>query len=154
VSLHGLGLSNRAKTEQRSELFALIKFQHAQIEIQEELRRRLGMRVDAPLRHGMAEAGRSAEEDLLARNFYLLEFADQLSLNLCYDRCRFETIELAARPGEQPMNLRIERTDAGRFCVEPWPFERDIVRLQISERRLPCERDAETPNRTLELRRL
>src|ERR1700722_2269479 len=59
VSLHGLSLSARAHPEPANMalLFALNKFQHRQIELQEELRQRLGMRINRPLRFGLAEAG-------------------------------------------------------------------------------------------------
>jgi uncharacterized protein DUF3891 len=56
VALHGLALAGYVKPlvdRPRAETFALIKFQHAQIEIQESLRRRLGLRLDLPLNNGL-----------------------------------------------------------------------------------------------------
>jgi Protein of unknown function (DUF3891) len=134
VSLHGLGLSLRAKVDPGPgrPFFAMMKFQQEQIEIQEQLRRTLGLRVDQPLRQGLAEPGRSAEEDLLLCNFGLLEFADQLSLNLCYDTCRFPALEdFFPRPGERPITLAVRRDDAGWFTVDPWPFDRDTLQFRL-----------------------
>lgn len=134
VSLHGLALSQRAKPREnapRSEIFAQIKFQHAQIEIQESLRAKLGMRLDLPLMNGLADPGAAEEEDLLRDNFHLLEFADQMSLNLCYGECRFPTLELGKS------HLRAQSKGSGVFFLEPWPFKEDVLELEIKGKRLP-----------------
>jgi hypothetical protein len=133
VSLHGLALSQRAKPRAnapRSETFAMIKFQHAQIEIQESLRAKLGMRLDLPLMNGLADPGAAEEEDLLRANFRLLEFADLMSLNLCYGECRFPTLELGQS------HLRAHSKGSGVFFLEPWPFKEDVLELEVKGKRL------------------
>ena len=93
VSLHTMALANRAAVHEvehqdevsRQKTFRIRRFVHRQIEIQEQLRGKLQMRTDQPLRGGLAEPGRSPEEDLLRANFFLLELLDQVSLNLCFN---------------------------------------------------------------------
>jgi hypothetical protein len=145
VSLHGMALSLHIKPEksrERSDIFSLIKFQHAQIELQEEFRRQLGMSNDLPLHNGLADFGSTPEEDLLRSNFSLLQFTDQLSLNLCFDECRFADVELFAQPGEQPRRLAVERRKDGAFSVEPWPFDRAALNLTVPARKIPYRRYA------------
>jgi len=139
VSLHGIALSQYvrpAPVHSQKENFALIKFQHAQIEIQESLRQQLAMRIDIPTRNGLAEAGGKVEEDLLLRNFRLLEFADQLSLNLCLDQCRFADVGLIPQPGAAAIKLTVWRREAGCFVVEPWPFDRPELQLTLAAARI------------------
>jgi hypothetical protein len=140
VSLHGIALSQHvrpASGHSQKENFALIKFQHAQIEIQESLRVQLAMRVDMPLRHGLAEAGGKADEDLLLRNFRLLEFADQLSLNLCFDQCRFADVTLIPQHGASVVHLTLWRRDTGNFVLDPWPFHGQELQLTVAALPLP-----------------
>ena len=49
-----------------SERFEVNKFQHREVERQEQLRRQLGLRTDLPLTHGLAEPQASAEDDQVA----------------------------------------------------------------------------------------
>jgi hypothetical protein len=159
VSLHGLGLSARAlmPREKRNdpqaaptpphhsphELFAVNRFQHAQIEIQENLRRQLQMRVDLPLKYGLASPGRSADEDLLLCNFRLLQWLDRLSLDLCFDRvCVSAVDQVYPRPGVEPIALQLSRDEDGCFGVNPWPFDQSEVTLTIPARRMPNQRFA------------
>ena len=146
VSLHSFALSLRVKIEApppggrqdpRSRNFSLIKFQHQEIEIQEHLRRQLGMRVDMALQNGLAPAGRSEAEDQLLFNFHLLEFADQLSLNLCFDDAKFPLVEnFYATPGGRGISLLIRRTPAGLFTVAPWPFSDKRLEFEIGGKRV------------------
>jgi hypothetical protein len=139
VSLHGMALSLHIKPEkerQRSDIFSLIKFQHAQIELQEQFRRQLGMSNDLPLQNGLADPGTTPDEDLLRRNFSLLQFADQLSLNLCFDECRFADIELQSR-------LTVQRGRDGTFSQAPWPFDRPALQLTMPARRIANRRYAD-----------
>jgi hypothetical protein len=89
------------------------------------------MRLDIPLMNGLADPGMAPDEDLLIRNFRLLEFADQMSLNLCFAAPRFATIELGTS------QLRIEKKGSGVFSIEPWPFNQDVLELEIKGKRLP-----------------
>ena len=143
VSLHTMALANRASLREpegadessRQQAFRLRRFVHRQIELQESLRDQLGMRIDLPLRGGLAEPGRSPEEDLLRANFFLLEFLDQLSLNLCFDQLVFGRIEAVyPRPSEGPMGARIGREANGAMRLDPWPFNSECVDLQVPAR--------------------
>jgi hypothetical protein len=141
VSLHGLALSLLIKpaATDTAATFALIKFQHRQIETQEEFRRELGLRTDQPLRHGLAEPGRSAEEDLLLFNFRLLQLCDQLSLNLCYEYVRLPVSEgIMPRPGEEPVTVLMSRDASGGVEVDPWPFDAALIELSVPARRVPA----------------
>jgi hypothetical protein len=147
VSLHAMALANvvaareaePADDHARQRAFRIRRFVHRQIELQEELRRELAMRVDLPLRGGLAEEGRAPDEDLLRANFFLLEFLDQLSLNLCFDRLVFQRFEmLYPRPGEGAMTARFQRDARGIFRLDPWPFNNERVELEILSRMIPA----------------
>jgi Protein of unknown function (DUF3891) len=146
VSLHTMALANRAAARQpeptdefsRQRIFHLRRFVHLQIEVQEELRRRLEMRTDLPLRGGLAEQGRAAEEDLLRTNFFLLEFLDQLSLDLCFDRLVFQRIEmLYPRAGEGSVTARIGSDPESGLTINPWPFNSERLELDVPALRIP-----------------
>src|SRR4051812_9931994 len=95
VSLHVLGLSGFAAARQhdRREQFELNKFQHRQIEKQVELRRKLGMPLDVPLRLGLAVKTDIADEERLRRNHNIVQTMDRISLGLCCTELPFEKIE-------------------------------------------------------------
>jgi hypothetical protein len=146
VSLHGLALSLHVKLEKtsdRAEIFSLIKFQHAQIELQEDLRRQLNMPTGLPLQNGLAELGTTSEEDLLLANFSLLQFADQLSLNLCFDECRFPDIDLVPKSGKPAIRLTVIRSQTGFFSLNPWPFGQQDIRLTLPAQKIPARRYAD-----------
>lgn len=145
VSLHTMALANHAAARQaepedefaRQRVFRVRRFVHRQIEVQEDLRRRLEMRTDLPLRGGLAEQGRAAEEDLLRTNFFLLEFLDQLSLDLCFGRLVFQRVEmLYPRPGEGPMSARIGGDADDGMTLDPWPFNCQRLELDVPARRI------------------
>jgi hypothetical protein len=148
VSLHVMALAaNAAQHHQnpsRQEAFVSNRFFHRQIETQENLRRKLGMRIDLPLRRGLAEPGRSPEEDLLRANFFLLQWMDQISLVLCFDRLVIGGAQpVYPRPGGEPREAHIEPVNDAAFRVEPWPFDRDRIDLQIPVRRIPAREYAD-----------
>jgi len=145
VSLHTMALAGHAAARQpepddefaRQRVFRVRRFMHRQIEVQEDLRRRLDMRTDLPLRGGLAEQGRAAEEDLLRANFFLLELLDQLSLNLCFGRLVFHRIEmLYPRPGEGPMSARLGGDVESGMTLDPWPFNCERLELDVPARRI------------------
>jgi len=149
VSLHVLALSSIAtqtadpapsgRTRSRNDLFELNKFQHKQVERQEALRRRLGMRTDLPLRFGLAKPGVDAAEDLLLFNYNLLRAMDRLSLDLCCSEDLFGSIEeVFPRPGGEPVTLRVEHVNRGAMRLSPWPFDGDRVEDELPCRRLPA----------------
>jgi hypothetical protein len=161
VSLHGMALANHAAAKQpevedeftRQRAFRIRRFVHRQIEVQEQLRSALGMRTDLPLRSGLAEQGRADDEDLLRTNFFLLEFLDQLSLDLCFDSLKFQRIEiLYPRAGEGPISARISSEADGGMKLNPWPFNVPSLELDLPARRIPKGpyRDAETLRRACE----
>jgi hypothetical protein len=145
VSLHTMALANIVAAREseatddvaRQKAFRIRRFVHRQIEVQEELRKDLAMRIDLPLRGGLAEEGRAPDEDLLRANFFLLEFLDQLSLNLCFDRLVFQRFEmLYPRPGEGAMSARFQRDARGIFRIDPWPFNCERMELEIPARKI------------------
>lgn len=145
VSLHTMALANRAAAHEveqpdevsRHKTFRIRRFVHRQIEVQEELRGKLQMRTDLPLRGGLAEPGRSADEDLLRANFFLLELLDQVSLNLCFDEVIFRRMEMVyPSPGSESMPGRMIAGEAGSMKLHPWPFNLPSVELQVPARRM------------------
>jgi hypothetical protein len=152
VSLHTMALANRASMREpegsdelsRQQAFRVRRFVHRQIEMQESLRGRLGMRIDLPLRGGLAELGRSPEEDLLRANFFLLEFLDQLSLNLCFDQLIFSRVDAVyPRPGEPSIGVRVGREANGVMRLDPWPFNSEQLDFDVPARSI---RGAPFPN--------
>lgn len=148
VSLHVLGLAVHAAGQKRadgSEVFRLNQFQHRQVEIQEKLRRALGMCVDKPLRFGLAEPGRSPEEDLLLRNHRLMQAMDRISLVLSFDRLIFNKIDaFFPIPSGKPITLDLERLAENRLRVTPWPFAADEVVLHVPAKQVRRKTFADT----------
>jgi hypothetical protein len=153
VSLHVLNLSmlaqrhdfrphERARNDP-ADLFELNKFQHRQIEWQEQLRKQLGLRTDLPLKLGLADAGAGADEDLLRFNFGLLRLMDSLSLDACASEDLFPEVRgIHPRPGEAPVMINIGHPAPLSLTVDPWPFGADRIVLPISARRVSTGRFA------------
>jgi hypothetical protein len=143
VSLHVLGLSGFAAARQhdRREQFELNKFQHRQIEKQVELRKQLGMALDVPLKLGLAVRSDLASEEQLRRNHNLVQAMDRISLGLCCTNLVFEKIEnIVPRPGAAAVTLSFIRTDDFALRVEPWPFDRETIELEIPYRSVAAGR--------------
>lgn len=142
VSVHALTLSayaaGRATTLPLRFLFN--RFQHGQIELQERLRRQLGMSLEWPLTHGLADlntapdARRDELEVRLIHHYRHLQALDLLSLAVCCqtpptDRSGpltddGEALHWQLRPGEPQPTLR----------VSPWPFAVERLELRVSAR--------------------
>ena len=149
VSQHSLALSVFATTQtgfvhEKFDIadprarFELNKFQHGQIELQEQLRRKLGLSTQHPLRHGLAEESDDERERQLVFNFRLLQAMDKLSLCICCTQPPFEQIEpLPPRPGEEPVALKVQRPDRHHLRVRPWPFDRPQLNVLIPYRPVP-----------------
>jgi hypothetical protein len=171
VSLHVMALAAHAvhvrpdpiPDEQRHCVFKFNRFIHTQIELQERWRQRLGMRIDLPLHGGLAEPGRSPDEDLLAANFHLLQALDQLSLILCFDAPLFERLgPVNPRPGGAAQILHVDRLDECDLLSSPWPFDAPRIEMQIAARSIParpyttdadlCAAIAAAPTESLPLR--
>jgi hypothetical protein len=137
VSLHVLGLSGFAAARQhdRREQFELNKFQHRQIENQVELRKRLRMALDVPLKLGLAVRTDLAEEEKLRRNHNIVQAMDRISLGLCCTELPFDKIEgIVPRPGMAAVTLNFIRTDDFALRVEPWPFDQERIEMEIESR--------------------
>lgn len=151
VSLHSLALSVMATTptqfvHEKFDLrhagarFEINKFQQAQIELQEQLRARLGLRTDEPRRFGLAERSSDPRERQLIFDFRLLQAMDKLSLAVCCTKPPAETINpLPVGPGRADQPLRVRRSSATQISVTPWAFTSDRLSIQIPFRRLPGE---------------
>jgi hypothetical protein len=145
VSLHVLNLSaiqmNHAKNLSRADLFEMNKFQHRQIEIQEDLRGRLGMSNDVPRTLGLARPGASPADDQLLFNFRLLTAMDRISLSHCCGKLLFESLDdVLPKPGERPMKISLEMPEAGTMVIEPWLFDQPEMQFSVPARRVGKER--------------
>jgi len=144
VSLHVLGLSTFAmdhlKDAPRPDVFEINKFQHRQIEIQDDLRKRLGLRTDIPLHLGLARPGTSPADDQLLFNFRLLTAMDRVSLSLCTGQLLFPKIDdLPPHPGQPPLSITLEMPDPATMTLDPWPFDQPELTFEIPARRVQKE---------------
>ena len=149
VSLHQLNLSDgviRRSLEAKSgggnfsprDVFDLNKFQHRQIELQETLRKQIGLRTDIPLTLGLAKRGIDEAEDRLRCDFRWLVLCDSLSLELCCGKPLFSMIrDILPTPLAEPLNLRIERVNDETLVLNPWPFDAPKISTDVPFRRLP-----------------
>jgi hypothetical protein len=133
VSLHVLNLSAMAMSHgremSRGDLFEMNKFQHRQIEVQEELRARLGLSNELPRQLGLAKAGASAADDRLLSDFLVLTMLDRISLSLCCGNNLFPTLQQVAAGA-----MRLVMPDSATMEIEPWPFEEAILKLEVPAR--------------------
>ncbi len=149
VSCHSLALSAHAakgafasKPGRAADLplhFRVNKFQHAEIELQEQIRRRLGMRLDAPLTCGLALESIEPREQQLVYDYRWLAGMDQLSLDVLCSSVVFPVLaQVTTAPGLSPQQYHVTRLDLHRACVRPWPFVGEAVTARIPFRRLPA----------------
>jgi hypothetical protein len=149
VSLHQLSLSIHASSpmaekhekfdvRKMHDQFEINKFQHREVERQEQLRMQMGFPMDVPLKHGLAEAGMSAKDDQLRFDFKLLQAMDLLSLCVCCSRLpQTETREVLRSPADNPVKLSLRKSVAGVLRVDRWPFDEKRIELQVPCRRVP-----------------
>jgi hypothetical protein len=152
VSLHSLSLSIHAPTsavavvkrfdpQQMLDQFELNKFQHREVERQEQLRRQLGMDLTLPLTHGLAEPRASAEEDRVLFDFRLLQAMDLISLCLCCSHWpQNHTNDVLQSPGGDALTLKIRRCSQTELTVSPWPFDVERIEVKVPCRRVPGKR--------------
>jgi hypothetical protein len=146
VSLHVLNLSIMSQQHHRTppDIFELNKFQHAQIELQEQLRPRVGLRIDQPLTHGLAQDGVSPEEDALLFDFRLLRAMDALSLALlCSEELKISTAGFQSRPGGPELPINVTRPNPFEIRLTPWIFEDPAMEFEIPFRRVPARKYAD-----------
>jgi hypothetical protein len=150
TSLHVLALSvyatsqtsfdhEKFDTSDAQERFAVNKFQHREVERQEALRRRLGLRTDVPLQHGLVPPGGDADADdeRLRFNFRLLQAMDLISLAVCCTAPPAgRTQDVHPRPGADATSLSLAR-DGDDVLVDPWPFDVPAVEVEVPYRRVP-----------------
>ena len=141
VSLHVLRLSARAGArsgqQPPADMFEINKFQHRQIELQEEFRGRLGMRTDLPLELGLARPGGLPEEDLLGFNFHLLRLLDAVSLDACCSEEVFQSLEgVLPRPGNRTVAVKFHHPAPFTIGLDSWPFDSGIIEVPIACRRV------------------
>lgn len=145
VSLHVLSLSTFATQQQGLASrtwnlddprvrFEVNVFQHRMIEIQEDLRRRLGLSTDQPLKNGLAQNPTDAKEQQLIADFQWLQAMDMLSLAVCCTDPPFKRYP--------PLKLDIKRRRDEEVTVKPWPFTVDRIVLQVPFRRVSAKRYA------------
>ena len=149
VSLHTLSLSvyattpspvthERFDTSDPGIRFDVNKFQQQQIELQEELRRRLGLRVDEPRRFGLAEQSRDPRERQLVFDFRLLQAMDKLSLSICCTKPPFETLEpLLTEPDGVNRRVKVRPVSPFELSLSPWPFREERLDVSVPHRRVP-----------------
>ncbi len=142
VSLYALAQSVRSdrlfNLADPHQLFALNKFQHREVERQGQLRRAVGLPLDVPLHHGVADPGTSAADDRLAYHFRLLQVVTTASLCAC--RGLPGGVELDGvmpAPAAAGRRLRVGCDRAGEVRLSPWPFDVGRLELTIRGRRLP-----------------
>jgi hypothetical protein len=124
--------------------FEINKFQHKEIELQENLRKRLGLRTDLPLKYGLSENPIDVREQRLRANFRLLQAMDRMSLALCCTHPPFgQTGDLYPTPDAAPTHLKLARAGGGPLIVDPWPFDRDAMDFQVPCRRVPGRKYAD-----------
>jgi hypothetical protein len=143
VSLHVLHLSlmSQASHPAPQDIFELNKFQHAQIELQEELRPQVGLRIDRPLTHGLAPRGISPAEDQLLFDFRLLRAMDALSLALlCSEKLSITMDRMMSSPSGPPVEFSVTRPAEFIVGIAPWPFDAGPLEHPVPFRRVAARR--------------
>jgi hypothetical protein len=153
VSLHVLSLSVFASSatsfehekfdlSEPAEKFAVSKFQHREIERQENLRTKLGLRTDKPTHHKHPHEVTQKKEDQLTFNFRMLQAMDLISLAACCtEPPARQTQDVMPRPGGKPIKLNLARR-GDDVTVDPWPFDQPRIELKIPVCRIASKRYA------------
>jgi hypothetical protein len=149
TSIHVLSLSVFATTQtsfqhekfdtsKLPERFEVNKFQHREIERQQELRARLGLSTEIPLHNGLAPTNRDPREQRLTFDLRLLQAMDLTSLAICCTKPPVEkTQDVLTSPGGNVTQMRFDRKDATTLSLDPWPFDQECLGFQIPFRRVP-----------------
>jgi hypothetical protein len=117
--------------------FAVVKFQHKQIELQEQLRQKLGLRSDRATATKQPRESLQRSEDQLRANLHLLQVMDAVSLAICCTAPPFLTTrELYTKPAGPGERLTLTR-DGNNLRITPWPFDAEMIELQIACCRIP-----------------
>ena len=142
ASVHGLHLAAFALQTPRDRqiVFEFNKFQHAQVEFQEKLRRKIGMRTDQPMQNGLGKPGVDPAEEELIRDYRTLRALDQISLAALCSETHFNHVMFASHGGAAgPTRVDLQR--AGDFSVKlsPWPFSLPRVDISVPAKRIACQ---------------
>jgi hypothetical protein len=160
VSLHGLGLSAYSAAKMytpREQMtadflirqFALNKYQHKELELQESLRPTLSLPANLPTSFGLADAGSSPAEDLLRFELRILQAMDLLSLAVCCSTTGTagqearsivgaKTGEVHFHPSARAQNLYFNLVHEAELQVHPWPFSIDRIEVDVPFRPVPA----------------
>ena len=142
VSLHVLSLSVFASSQtpfehekfdlsEPASKFAVSKFQHREIERQENLRTELGLRTDKPTHHKHPHEVTQKKEDQLTFNFRMLQAMDLISLAACCTKPpATQTQDVMPQPGAKPIKLNLARR-GNDVLIDPWPFDQPQIELKI-----------------------
>ena len=110
--------------------FEINRFQNVVVERLERLRGLLGLATDRPLRLGLGDGWTTPDEERLKYNLRLLQVMTQIARAVCgQSPPPPHSGLLHRRPGDTPVNLRLDRRRADRLLIFPWPF----VPQQIEE---------------------
>ena len=149
VTLHQLHLSAMSvsanppssfNVQQLRQQFDLNKFQHAMIERLEALRAKVDLRIDRPLRLGMADGWSEPAEEHLKFNVRLLRVMDLLSLALCSQQPPDASSALVqTHPAGKTMKLQIHRVAPTILRVKPWPFRSKTVAAAVAYRAIAAQ---------------
>ncbi|MBV8781253.1 MAG: DUF3891 family protein [Phycisphaerae bacterium] len=143
VSLHSLSLSIMRGSDANIDAtrrFALNKFQHRQIELQESCRKKLGLAGDIPLHHGLPEKSDDPRDKSIVHQFRLLQAMDAMSLAACCSKPpATELSPVFARAGGRAHTLRIRRSGEKTLHISPWPFDVERFNLDVPARPIPAE---------------
>ncbi len=142
VSLHVLSLSvfvtsqtnfmtEKWDTASGPETFAISKFQQKELERQQNLRVKLGLRTDRPVHHAGPREVTQKSEDRLNFNFRMLQAMDVISLAVCCTKPpTTQTQDVMPEPGAAPIRLNLRR-EGKDVHVDPWPFGIPDIELMI-----------------------
>lgn len=160
VSLHGLGLSAYSAAKMytpREQLtadflvrqFALNKYQHKELELQESLRPTLNLTATLPTSFGLADSGSNPAEDVLRFELRILQAMDLLSLAICCSTTGAagkearavvgtKTGEVHFHPSARAQNLYFNLRHEAELQVHPWPFSIDRIDIDVPFRPVPA----------------
>lgn len=108
--------------------FETNKFVHAQVELQENLRRRLGLATDRPLRLGIAESLDDPTEFALSLQVRLLQCLWQMAEQLARGSAGITNPVFVADTGDFD-RVRLRPVSQDRCLVSPWCFASDALTI-------------------------
>ena len=123
--------------ESGPERFAVSKFQQKEIERQDKLRQKLGLRSERLVGHAAPREVMQKQEDRLNFNFRMLQAMDLISLAACCtEPPTNQTQDVLPQPGAAPLRLKLMRVE-NDVHVDPWPFAVEEIELKIPACRVP-----------------